>query len=40
MGTRGIFPFKNGFVKSDKINGKTLESGADWDLFLIPQPLE
>jgi Protein of unknown function (DUF3237) len=33
-GTRLIFPFKGGFVKSDKINGKILESGADWGLVL------
>jgi Protein of unknown function (DUF3237) len=31
-GTRVIFPFKDGVVKSDKINGKILESGADWGL--------
>jgi hypothetical protein len=33
-GTRLIFPFKDGTVKSDKINGKLLESGADWGLDL------
>ena len=33
-GTRLIFPFKDGFVKGDKINGKILESGADWGLVL------
>ena len=33
-GTRVIFPFKDGTVKSDKINGKILESGADWGLVL------
>jgi hypothetical protein len=33
-GTRVIFPFKDGFVKSDKINGKLLNCGADWGLLL------
>jgi hypothetical protein len=33
-GTRLISPFKNGFVKSDKINGKILEGGGDWGLVL------
>jgi hypothetical protein len=33
-GTRLIFPFKDGFVKSDKINGKILECGGDWGLVL------
>ena len=33
-GTRVIFPFKDGIVKGDKINGKILESGADWGLVL------
>ena len=33
-GTRLIFPFKDGTVKSDKINGKLLSSGADWGLLL------
>ena len=32
-GMRIIFPFKAGIVKSDKINGKILESGADWGLI-------
>jgi len=32
-GTRLIFPFKDGTVKSDKINGKLLSSGADWGLL-------
>ena len=31
-GTRVIFPFKDGFVKGDKINGKLLSPGADWGL--------
>jgi hypothetical protein len=31
-GTRVIFPFKDGFVKGDKINGKLLNPGADWGL--------
>ena len=33
-GTRLIFPFKDGFVKSDKINGKLVECGGDWGLVL------
>ncbi|NSL87624.1 DUF3237 domain-containing protein [Chitinophaga sp. Mgbs1] len=33
-GTRTIYPFKGGAVKGDKINGKILESGADWGLVL------
>ena len=33
-GTRIIFPFKDGTVKGDKINGTILESGADWGLIL------
>src|ERR1700759_2173149 len=33
QGTRLIFPFKNGYVKGDKINGKILECGADWGLI-------
>jgi|SRR5450631_1253407 len=33
-GTRVIFPFKDGFVKSDKINGNLLDCGADWGLVL------
>ncbi|MHA4811038.1 DUF3237 domain-containing protein [Flavitalea flava] len=33
-GTRLIFPFKAGFVKSDKINGKTLAGGGDWGLVV------
>src|SRR5579859_4999803 len=33
-GTRLITPFKSGFVKSDKVNGKILECGGDWGLIL------
>jgi len=33
-GTRIVFPFKGGSVKSDKINGKVLPGGADWGLNL------
>ena len=33
-GTRVIFPFKDGSVKSDKINGKILDCSADWGLVL------
>ena len=33
-GMRLIFPFKDGFVKSDKINGKLLECSGDWALVL------
>jgi hypothetical protein len=33
-GTRLIFPFKDGFAKSNKINGKILEGGGDWGLVL------
>jgi hypothetical protein len=32
-GMRIIFPFKDGFVKGDKINGKVLGSGADWGVI-------
>ena len=33
-GTRLISSFRNGVVKGDKINGKILECGGDWGLFL------
>ena len=33
-GTRLISPFRNGVVKSDKINGKILDCSADWGLVL------
>jgi len=33
-GTRLISPFKNGFVKSDKINGKIVEGSGDWGLII------
>jgi uncharacterized protein DUF3237 len=33
-GIRIISPFKDGFVKSDKINGKLLEGAGDWGLFI------
>jgi Protein of unknown function (DUF3237) len=33
-GTRLISTFKNGVIKSDKINGKILEGGGDWGLIL------
>jgi hypothetical protein len=33
-GTRIIFPFKDGFVKSDKINGKILACSGEWGLVL------
>jgi hypothetical protein len=33
-GTRLISPFKDGFVKSDKINGKVLECSGDWGLLI------
>ncbi|HTI08131.1 MAG TPA: DUF3237 domain-containing protein [Puia sp.] len=33
-GTRLIFPFKDGVVKGDKINGKILTCGGDWGLVL------
>lgn len=33
-GTRIIFPVKEGFVKSEKINGKILAGGGDWGLVL------
>jgi Protein of unknown function (DUF3237) len=33
-GLRLVSPFKDGFVKSDKINGKLLDHGGDWGLFL------
>jgi hypothetical protein len=31
-GTRLIFPFKDGFVKSAKMNGKIKECSGDWGL--------
>jgi hypothetical protein len=31
-GTRLVFPFKDGTVKGDKINGKIIGPGADWGL--------
>jgi Protein of unknown function (DUF3237) len=31
-GTRIIYPFKDGFIKGDKLNGKILECSADWGL--------
>lgn len=31
-GTRLIFPFKEGYVKGDKINGKILDCGGEWGL--------
>ena len=33
-GLRLISPFRNGFVKSDKINGKILECSGDWGLVI------
>ncbi|WP_106529306.1 DUF3237 domain-containing protein [Chitinophaga niastensis] len=33
-GTRLIFPFKDGFVKSDKINGKILDCSGEWGLIV------
>ena len=33
-GIRLISPFKNGFVKSDKINGKISECSGDWGLVI------
>jgi hypothetical protein len=33
-GTRIISSFRNGFAKSDKINGKILEGSGDWGLFI------
>jgi hypothetical protein len=33
-GTRLISPIRNGFVKSDKINGKILECSGDWGLII------
>jgi hypothetical protein len=33
-GTRLVSPFKDGFVKSDKINGKILECSGDWGLLI------
>ncbi len=33
-GTRLISPFKKGFVKGDKINGKILEGSGDWGLII------
>jgi uncharacterized protein DUF3237 len=33
-GTRLISPFKNGLVKSDKINGKLVECSGDWGLII------
>lgn len=33
-GTRMIFLFKGGFVKSERINGKILVGGGDWGLLL------
>jgi hypothetical protein len=33
-GTRIISSFRNGFVKSDKINGKILEGSGDWGLLI------
>lgn len=33
-GVRIISPFKDGFVKSDKLNGKLLEGAGDWGLFI------
>jgi Protein of unknown function (DUF3237) len=33
-GTRIIFPFRDGTVKGEKINGKLLSPGADWGLVL------
>jgi Protein of unknown function (DUF3237) len=33
-GIRLISPFKDGFVKSDKLNGKVLECSGDWGLLI------
>ena len=33
-GTRLITPFKDGFVKGDKINGKLLACSGDWGLVI------
>jgi Protein of unknown function (DUF3237) len=33
-GTRLISPFRDGVVKSDKINGKILECSGDWGLVI------
>lgn len=33
-GTRMIFPFKDGTVRGTKINGKIINSGADWGLVI------
>ncbi len=33
-GTRLISPFRDGFVKGDKINGKIVECGGDWGLII------
>ena len=33
-GTRLISPFRDGFVKSDKLNGKILECSGDWGLVI------
>jgi Protein of unknown function (DUF3237) len=33
-GARLITPFKDGFVKGDKINGKLLAGGGDWGLII------
>jgi Protein of unknown function (DUF3237) len=33
-GIRLIYPFKDGTVKGDKINGKLLNPGADWGLVI------
>jgi hypothetical protein len=35
-GTRLIFPFKEGAVKSDKINGKILDCSGEWGLVVDP----
>ncbi|MBS0031386.1 DUF3237 domain-containing protein [Chitinophaga sp. 22321] len=35
-GTRLIFPFKEGAVKSDKINGKILNCSGEWGLVTDP----
>lgn len=33
-GTRIIFPFSDGFIKSDRINGKILTCSGEWGLVL------
>ncbi|SEW36842.1 DUF3237 domain-containing protein [Chitinophaga arvensicola] len=33
-GTRLIYPFKDGQVKGDKINGKVLDCGGEWGLVV------